>query len=308
MIYNKLGRTGLDCSKLGFGTWQIGGGRWKALSTKESVSLLQESKGLGINIFDAAYVYGQYKGDVGEFRSKSLELLRKAFPKDKRSELLICLKIGQLDEYAHTANYDPRQLTKQFMSALKQLNTDYIDICLIHAPTIDDIKRCEALAVLKTLQTLGAVRFIGYSFENEPEHANLAISQNVDVIMLQYNLIEQQCKNIFKSAGEKGIGILVGGPLKRGYLSGRYENISDLPMDDDYWKWNLKYSERKVKTILNEVRRLKKQAGSAQKLREKAFGHILKNEEANSLIVGHRSIEEVKENIATICNIDNKNK
>ena len=57
MLYNKLGRTGLDCSILGFGTWQIGGGRWKSLSESNSVELLRFAKERGINIFDVAAVF-----------------------------------------------------------------------------------------------------------------------------------------------------------------------------------------------------------------------------------------------------------
>lgn len=184
MRYTKLGRTGLDCSLLGFGTWQIGGGRWKGLEPQKSIQLLQQAIDSGINLFDAAIVYGQYRGEFDEARSHSLELIGKAFEGNRRSKVLVCLKVGQIDEYSHKADYNPFNIVEQVKRALKQLKTDYIDICLIHAPTISQIQDGRALAVIQTLQALGIARFIGYSFEAEPEHAKLALTQNIDALQM----------------------------------------------------------------------------------------------------------------------------
>jgi aryl-alcohol dehydrogenase-like predicted oxidoreductase len=150
--YRKLGNTGLDCSLIGFGTWQIGGGRWTGLNDDESISLILSSIKAGINIFDVAYVYGQYKNLYGEKYSRSLDLLGKALLQVRRDEVIICLKLGQLDEYSHKSNYSPRHMISQFKTALKVLNTDYIDICLVHAPSINDVSKENSITVLKTLQ------------------------------------------------------------------------------------------------------------------------------------------------------------
>lgn len=296
MIYNKLGRTGLDCSKLGFGTWQIGGGRWKGLNDSDSIELLRKANEIGVNIFDAAVVYGQYRGAFNEKRSRSLELLGKAFPKNKRNDIIICVKIGQIEEYSHRAIYRPENLVKQVKEALLQLDTDYIDICLIHAPSLSEVKDQRAISVLQTLQAIGIVKFIGYSFEDEPDHVRIALNHEIDVIMLQYNLIDDSCDEIFDLALTKGIGILVGGPLKRGYLSGEFEKIDDLPLDDDYWNWNLRYSKSKVENTLKKVVDLKRKYGSAKSLRKEAFRYIIKHKAVSSVIVGHRKENEVEEN------------
>ncbi|OJV16389.1 MAG: hypothetical protein BGO21_26180 [Dyadobacter sp. 50-39] len=296
MEYRKLGRTGLDCSVLGFGTWQIGGGRWKGMHLDESISLLTSAFASGVNIFDVAVVYGLYHGKINERRSHSLELLGKAFKGYDRSKIIINLKIGQIDEYSHRAAYDPRNLISQVKAALSQLETDYIDICLIHAPSIAEIKDRIGLTVLETLRELGIVRFIGYSFEAQPRHAEMALTQNVDVVMLQYNLLENDCESIFKMAEEHGTGILVGGPFKRGYLTGKYDTIHDLPAEDDYWAWNLRYCTQKVNETLKKVALLKEKVGGASELRYNAIAHILQHPAASSIIVGHRSLDEVIEN------------
>jgi len=157
MRYNKLGRTGLDCSKIGFGTWQIGGGRWKGMSDSDSIKLLQTAKSLGVNIFDIAMVYGQYNGLNNELLSKSLDLVSKAFKGRNRSEVIINLKVGQVDEYSHRSNYSPENIVRQVEFALKKLATDFIDICLIHAPSLKEIKDEKAITILRTLQACGKI-------------------------------------------------------------------------------------------------------------------------------------------------------
>ena len=300
MKYSKLGRTGLDCSRLGFGTWQIGGGRWKGLEQKESIYLLHNAVETGINLFDAAVVYGQYRSEINEERSHSLELLGKAFGNNRRSEIIICLKIGQLDEYSHKARYEPYNMVKQVQQALIQLRTDYVDICLVHAPTLSEIKEGRALSVVQTMQAMGVARFVGYSFEVEPEHAKLALSQEIDVMMLQYNLLDEACADIFPAAHSLGIGMLVGGPFKRGYLSQQFGSIKDLPLEDNYWVWNLRYARKKVEENLKAVKRLKIEAGGSVELKKKALSRILMHQGANCAVVGHRSINEIQKNTTLI--------
>jgi myo-inositol catabolism protein IolS len=297
MKFSKLGRTGLDCSKIGFGTWQIGGGRWKGLEANESIELLKFATDCGINLFDASIVYGQYRGELEERRSHSLELLGQAFTGGRRDKVILCLKLGQFDEYSHRATYHPRNMIEEFHRALRELRTDYIDICLIHAPSLNEVRDGRALVVVQTIQAMGAVKFIGYSFEAEPEHAQIALTQDIDVLMFQFNLLDTDCAEVFGLAEARGVGTLVGGPFKRGYLTGQFETIDDLPLEDNYWDWNLRYSPDKVKSILAKVSRLKQKAGGAQELRREALREILQRANAACAVVGHRTKEEIKDNV-----------
>ena len=300
MRYSKLGRTGLDCSLLGFGTWQIGGGRWKGLEREESIALLRHAAECGVNTFDAAIVYGQYRGDLNEQRSRSLELLGEAFGGSKRREVIINLKLGQVDEYSHRAVYEPRNMVEELGRALKELKTDYVDICLVHAPTIAQIRDGRALSVVQTIQAMGGARFAGYSIEAEPEHARLALAQDIDVLMLQYNLIDRECEPIFERASEQGVGIIVGGPFKRGYLTGEFTDVSDLPVSDNYWSWNLHYARAKVEGTLRRAVALRDAAGGAVQLRTHALKHIIGKPGVATVVVGHRTMHEVEENARSI--------
>lgn len=296
MEYRKLGNTGYDVSIVGFGTWQLGGQRWKGLSDRESVELLQFSLDSGINIYDVAVVYGQYNDEKGYLQSKSQELLGNAFS-HQREKVIYCLKLGQFDEITHRHDYEPKRIIAQFQQSLRRLNTDFIDICLIHAPSIQRIKEGKAIAVLQTLQALGYIRAIGYSFEAEPEHVAEALKQPIDVIMLQYNLIDTICADAIESARLHGIGILAGGVFKRGYLSGEFREIDDLPLSDDYWQWNINRNKGKVESVLNEVNVLLDQYKTPENLRRQAITHVLRQPGVATGVIGHRHIQEIRENI-----------
>jgi len=296
MKYNKLGNTGFDVSALSFGTWQIGGKRWNTLSDEKNVELLQRSQELGVNLFDVAVVYGQYKDTLGYHQSRSQELLGRAFLRD-RNKVYFCLKLGQFDEYSHRSDCNPNRIIDQFQQSLRRLDTDYIDICLIHAPPITEVKSGKAITILKTLRALGDVRAIGYSFENEPDHVEASLDQDIDVLMLQYNMIDDQCRAVLQKTDECGIGVIAGGPFKRGYLTGKYQSMEDISgAGDDYWEWNLRHNPDKVRAILDRVNSF---GNSPKILREKALDFILSQPIATAL-VGHRSINEVKENIEAI--------
>lgn len=303
MPYRKLGRTGMDLSLLGFGTWQIGGGRWQSQPFDECVQMLQQATEVGVNVFDVASVYGQYKDDFGNYRSRSLEILARAV-KGKRHNIFVCLKVGQLDEYSHRATYTPAKIVPQVQGAASVLGTDYIDICLIHAPSMQEILDGRAITVLETLRELGLVRAIGYSFENEPDHVVAALSQNVDVVMLQYNLIDQECSYAIEQAGSRGVGVLAGGPFKRGYLSGLYRSIQELPQDDDYWSWNVSRNPKKVSAFLRKSVLEMAVAGGPLELRQRALTFVATKSPVSSLIVGHRSVSEIAENLTTLSNFE----
>lgn len=92
------------------------------------------------------------------------------------------------------------------------------------------------------------------------------------------------------------MGVLVGGPYKRGYLSGRYQEMEDFSTEDCYWEWNLRYNRSKVQATLEKVNGLLAKAGGARELRHMALDHILKKPAVGSAIVGHREEAEVTDN------------
>jgi aryl-alcohol dehydrogenase-like predicted oxidoreductase len=97
--------------------------------------------------------------------------------------------------------------------------------------------------------------------------------------------------------------VLVGGPFKRGYLTGRYESLDDIPIDDDYWRWNVRRNPRKVSAILQAVATLSEDTAGAVDLRARALQYVLRKPGVSSAIVGHRSVDEVVENLEHVLSL-----
>jgi len=295
MEYRRLGRTGLDVSVLGFGTWQLGGVRWHAPTEEDSVELLRTALAVGINLFDVSPAYGAYVDSQGVTRCRSLDLLGRAF-EDRRERVTFCLKLGQLDERTHFTSLHPRDLVSQLRKSLELLHSSYADLCLIHAPTIAEIRSGKSLSFLHTVKSLGLVRAIGYSVENEPVHFKAALSQEIDVVMCQLNILDPQCAELGSWAVRAGIGVIASSPFKRGYLTGLYGSISDLPDDDDYWTWNKTRCPAKVADLLERTRALVKRSGSPESLRSEALRFCAGLDGIASVVVGHRRRAEIEEN------------
>jgi hypothetical protein len=110
--------------------------------------------------------------------------------------------------------------------------------------------------------------------------------------MLQYNLIDTSCASVITTAEDYGVGILVGGPYKRGYLTGRFNTVEDLPTHDDYWKWNLDHNAAKVVRTLDAVDAHRKDSVDEVSFRRKALRFVVDHPGVSSAIVGHRSMAE----------------
>jgi len=89
--------------------------------------------------------YGQYQDERRYLQSRAQELVGQAF--EGRREVIYNLKIGHLDESTHRVDFSPTRLVDFFQHSLRQLRTDHADICLLHAPSLAQIKDGRALSV-----------------------------------------------------------------------------------------------------------------------------------------------------------------
>ena len=297
MKYQKLGHTGLDVSAVACGSWQLGGMRWKGMSDEETIKLLQLCRDKGINLFDVSTGYGSYEDLDGYTKSRSQELIGRAF-ENRRDEVIINLKLGHLDEITHRRDFSPNFLVSTFKQSLKRLRTDYVDICLIHAPSIKDIENGSAIAVLQTLREQGLVGAVGYSLEDEADHLKAALTQDIDVVELQYNLLTPYMTEAIREAHDHGIGIMASGVYKRGILTGEFKSIDDLPRkDDEYWNYNLNLCSGKVESFIEKANTFLNYYGSPRALRKSAMSYVLSHPGVCTAVMGHRSVSDLSENI-----------
>ena len=159
MLYNELGKTGLKVSRLGFGTMRLPTINSNAdIDTQEASKMLEYGIENGINLIDTAYPYhsktlegsGNSERFVGEFLAEN----------NYRNEVLISTKSPSwaIDSKDDFQMYLDEQLEK--------LQTDYIDIYLLHSLTVPDWFKVRDFGVLDFLDdclSSGVVKHVGFS-------------------------------------------------------------------------------------------------------------------------------------------------
>jgi len=117
---------GLHVSRIGLGTWAIGGWMWGGSDEKEAINTIHEAFALGINLIDTAPVYGF--GTAEEVVGKALATL-------PRQEVVIATKVAlEWKDGKVYRNATPARIEKEIEDSLRRLQTDYIDLYQVHWP------------------------------------------------------------------------------------------------------------------------------------------------------------------------------
>ncbi len=158
----ELGNTKLKVSKLGYGTYDFGTSALN-ISPEEGGQILTESYKLGINFWDTSDDYGSHPH------------VASALKYVPRKEVIISTK---------TFANDSKKAEENLKSSLRELNTDYIDIFLLHFVKTNWIDRCQkVLKGLKNLKATGIVKAVGLSTHSAEVAKKASQFEELDIIM-----------------------------------------------------------------------------------------------------------------------------
>lgn len=205
--------TNIAVSPLGLGTVKLGRNQqvkypvgFKIPNDKEAKNLLDLAQALGINLLDTAPAYGSSEERLGKLLGHS------------RKDWVICGKVGEEFESGESHfDFSPKHIRFSVERTLKRLNSDYIDIILVHSSG-DDINIIQQFGCLDTLSALkkeGLIRALGMSTKTI-EGGIMALKQS-DMVMVTYNLRDQSTKPILDYAKEHNKGILIKKAFASGY-------------------------------------------------------------------------------------------
>ncbi len=218
-----LGNTGIEVSEIAFGGVEIGlpygigvNGAEDMLSEKDAIQLLQTAIEKGFNFFDTARLYG-----VSE------ERMGKAF-KHCRSKVVItskCRHFRGADGLLPDDAVIKEMIRVSVRESLKALQTDYIDVYMLHQADMEILNRGIIAEEMLRLKETGVVRAIGVSTYTTDETKRAIESDVWNVIQLPFNLMDQRQQSLFDLASGWGIGIIVRSVLLKGLLSSRGVNL-----------------------------------------------------------------------------------
>ena len=293
-----LAHTDIRISRLTVGCWSFGGeagSYWGAQSQQAVHELVAEALDSGINTFDTAFGYND---------GRSEQSLGEAL-KGRRQEAVIINKI-------------PLQTTEQLPGyrqavedCLKRLQTDQLDLLLIHWPTRDLTLLRANLAALQSVKESGLVRAVGVS-NFGPGALQVARDMGVPVALneIAYNLMTRGIEaEVLPICRKNQIGIAAYMPLMQGILAGKYESLADIPPQrrrsiqfDSRINPESRHggtgAETEVLILLEAIRQISAASGIPQSILATAW--ILARPGVSTVVAGCRSVDQLRENAQAV--------
>src|SRR5271170_2482232 len=129
MEFSALGASQFEVSRIGLGTWGIGGWMWGGTDESAAIKAIHRALELGINFIDTAPVYG-----FGESES----IVGRAIKGKARDKIVLATKVG-LDwssDGKPFRNSSKERIAKEIDDSLRRLQTDYVDLYQVHWPDL----------------------------------------------------------------------------------------------------------------------------------------------------------------------------
>lgn len=220
-----LGDSNIAASRIGLGTWAIGGWMWGGTDHSEAIATIQSAVDRGITLIDTAPVYG-----FGESESIVGEALASG---GRRDRSIIATKVGLEWSQGHPRRDSrPERLRLELEDSLRRLRTDRIDLYQIHWP--DPLVPIEETAAeLDRMYRAGKIRAIGVSnFDPQQMDAFRSVAP-LHAVQPPYNLFERAADaDVLPYAKTHGLAVLAYGALCRGLLTGRITEQTRFEGDD----------------------------------------------------------------------------
>jgi len=226
METTRFGQTDLTVSRIGLGTWAIGGWKWGGTDERRSIDTIHAAIDKGISVIDSAAVYGM---------GRSEEIVGKALASGgRRDNVALATKGGlQWDDAGNIRrNASRAHIEQDVEDSLRRLQTDRIDIYQVHWPDPGTPME-ETARAMESLYRSGKIRAIGVSnFSPEQMDAFREVAP-LHSCQPPYNLFERSAEqDVLAYCRRAGLATLTYGALCRGLLSGKMSRERTFQGDD----------------------------------------------------------------------------
>jgi aryl-alcohol dehydrogenase-like predicted oxidoreductase len=284
MKLRPFGNTGMNVSEVGLGAWQLANPDWGIDDRKEALEIVHKSLEAGCNFFDTAPGYGG---------GRSEELLGEGL-KSVRRDVIICTKFSHYAEDG-TRDFDARNVRPVLEGSFRRLQTDYVDILLLHNPPrelMDGNISAELYDELEKLKTEGKIREYGVSLDWRVELENVLETTKSKAAEVFFNALYQEVLPAFSKAQAQGMGLIVKVPLDSGWLSGRYRG--NHKFDDIRSRWSPEVLARRS----DLVEKFAALVPEGTSMAHAALQFVLAQPEVSTVIPGAKTVEQALDNFA----------
>ena len=209
-----LGQTGLSVSAIGLGTVKLGRNEGVKYPTgftlpddRAARELLNLARDLNINLIDTAPAYGCSEERLGKLLD------------GQRGDWVICTKVGEeFDDGRSHFDFTPEHTRFSVERSLERLRCDYLDVVLVHSDgnDLNIVNHLGTLEALAALKQEGKLRSFGLS--GKSVDGGLAALPLCDLLMVTYNLSEQDQAPLLDACADCGKGVLIKKALASGHL------------------------------------------------------------------------------------------
>ncbi len=239
----------MEVSRIGLGTWAIGGWMWGGTDEQDSIDTIVAALEKGINVVDTAPIYGF---------GKSEEIVGKALKQyGHRDKVILSTKCGlQWNEKGKVArNSSRKRIEEEIDDSLRRLQTDYVDIYFIHWPD-PDTDFAETAETMNDLFQARKIRAIGVSNYDVDQMDSFRASAPLQILEPPYNLFERGIENdILSYCKTNDIATMTYGTLCRGMLSGKMSKDRTF-VGDDLRRHDPKFKQPRFSQYLEAVDKL----------------------------------------------------
>lgn len=301
MEFTKLGRTGLDVSRICLGCMSYGGGNqgnhaW-SLNEEESRPFIRKALDAGINFFDTANRYSL--GNSEEILGRAIRDFA------RRDEVVIATKVyGRMRPGPNGAGLSRKAIFAELDASLRRLGMDYVDLYQIHrfdhATPIE-----ETLEALHDVVKAGKVRYIGASSMCAWEFARaLGIAERhgwtrfVSMQNLVNLLYREEEREMLPLCAAEGIGVIPWSPQARGKLTRDWDYTSIRTETDEAMTRLFAKTQEADKRVVDRVAEVARQRGISRA--QIALAWVLSKPMITAPIVGATKLHHLDDAIAAV--------
>lgn len=293
MKYRKFNHTDFQCSEVGLGCWQLGGGDWGDVSDQRAYDILAKASDCGINFFDTADVYGDGRS----------ETLIGTYLRSARKKTFVATKLGRRQIYPD--NYTEATIRAATELSLQRLQVDSLDLTQLHCIPTEILHRGEVFDWLRKLKQEGKIRNFGASVESM-EEAHICLEHD-DLCSLQiiFNIFRQKpIAELFEAAKASSTALIVRLPLASGLLSGKLSRDSSFAENDhrnynrdgQYFNVGETFAGLPFEVGIDLSEQLKTMVPSEMTMAQWAMRWILDHEAVTVVIPGATKVDQVASN------------
>jgi aryl-alcohol dehydrogenase-like predicted oxidoreductase len=300
MEYVRLGRTGLEVSRIALGCMSYGdpqrGNHTWTLDEEASRPLIKQALEAGITFFDTANVYSD--GSSEEIVGRALgEMAR-------RDEVVLATKVhGRMRPGPNGAGLSRKAILAELDASLRRLGTDYVDLYQIHRwDPVTPIE--ETLEALHDVIKAGKVRYVGASsmwawqFAKSLYLADLRGWTRFVSMQDHYNLLHrEEEREMLPLCAAEGVGVLPWSPLARGRLTRAWDEDTERSRSDEFGK-TLYDTASSDRTIVERVAEVAAARGVPRA--QVALAWVLHNPVVTAPIVGAGRPGHIEDAVAAV--------